>query len=299
VIATEKRGSEPADTRESESPIMSPAPRHSATPILSLEGVHVVYDGIIVGIEEVTLAVPEGSIVALLGPNGAGKSTTLKAASGVLAAERGEVKRGTVSFRGRPLSARTPAKLARDGLVQVLEGRHCFPHLTVEENLATGAYACSLSRGDLASALERIYARFPKLRDLRRRPAGHLSGGEQQMLAIGRALIGRPSLVLLDEPSMGLAPKVVEEILVLVQALHAQDKTTFLLAEQNAAGALSVADTAYVLENGRVVASGTAAEVRAREDVQDFYLGRAGEGHSRFRGERATAAAATAHRSLN
>jgi branched-chain amino acid transport system ATP-binding protein len=254
----------------------------AAPPLLSIDGVEVLYDGIVVGLHEVSLQVSEKSIVALLGPNGAGKSTTLKAASGLLAAERGTIRRGAVSFRGQPIRGRDPSRLAREGLVQVLEGRHCFPHLTVDENLATGAYARRPSRRELKDGIERIHERFPKLRDRRRALAGQLSGGEQQMLAIGRALIGRPSLVLLDEPSMGLAPKVVEEMFELVRELHRSDGVSFLLAEQNAAGALAVADRAYVLETGRVAASGTAAEVRARDDVQELYLGRRSQG-ARFR----------------
>jgi branched-chain amino acid transport system ATP-binding protein len=251
--------------------------------LLSLDDVEVVYDGIIVGLRGVTLEVPQGTIVALLGPNGAGKTTTLKAASGLLAAERGEVRRGTVAFRGQLVRARSPSKLVREGLVQVLEGRHCFAHLTVEENLASGAYAGRPSRLELREAIEQAYQRFPKLRDRRNVAAGHLSGGEQQMLAIGRALMGRPALVLLDEPSVGLAPKIVDEIFALVRELHAREGVSFLLAEQNAAAALAVADTAYVLENGRVVASGGAAEIRARDDVQDLYLGRSSGERTRFR----------------
>ena len=253
------------------------------TPLLELDCVEVVYDGIIVGLRGVTLEVLPGSVVALLGPNGAGKSTTLKAASGVLATERGEVRRGAIAFRGKPLSARSPAQLVRDGLVQVLEGRHCFAHLTVEENIATGAYARRPSRSELRECIERVYDYFPKLRDRRRVAAGHLSGGEQQMLAIARALVGRPRLVLLDEPSMGLAPKVVEEIFTLVRALHVKERVSFVLAEQNAAGALAVADSAYVLENGQVVASGTAAAIRGRDHVQELYLGRRCGGRTRFR----------------
>jgi branched-chain amino acid transport system ATP-binding protein len=255
----------------------------SITPLLALENVEVVYDGIIVGLRGVSLEVAAGSVVALLGPNGAGKSTTLKAASGVLAIERGEVKRGTIAFRGRPLSARSPTRLVQDGLVQVLEGRHCFAHLTVEENIATGAYARRPSRSDLREGIDRVYDHFPKLRDRRRVAAGHLSGGEQQMLAIGRALIGRPALVLLDEPSMGLAPKIVEEIFTLVRDLHVKERVSFVLAEQNAAGALAVADSAYVLENGRVVASGPAATIRGRDDVQELYLGRSSGARTKFR----------------
>jgi branched-chain amino acid transport system ATP-binding protein len=276
---------------------MDPAPTTAtlvtapaAAPLLALEDVEVLYEGIIVGLRGVSLDVPDGSIVALLGANGAGKSTTLKAASGLLAAERGEVKRGKVAFRGRPIAARSPSKLVVEGLVQVLEGRHCFPHLTVEENLATGAYAHRPSRRALADGIERMYALFPRLRDRRRTAAGHLSGGEQQMLALGRALIGRPRLVLLDEPSMGLAPKVVEEIFALVRELRAREGVSFLLAEQNAAAALAVADAAYVLENGRVVARGASAAIRAREDVQELYLGRRAGERARFRTRHAVAA---------
>jgi branched-chain amino acid transport system ATP-binding protein len=260
-------------------PVLSPP----ALPLLSLEDVEVVYEGSIVGLRGVSLQVPERSIVALLGPNGAGKSTTLKAASGLLAAERGEVERGRVAFRGRAIGARSPSQLVVEGLVQVLEGRRCFAHLTVEENLATGAHAHRPSRRELSAGIERMYALFPPLRERRRSAAGHLSGGEQQMLALGRALIGRPRLVLLDEPSMGLAPKVVEEIFALVRDLHAREGVSFLLAEQNAAAALAVADTAYVLESGRVVASGTSAAVRARDDVQELYLGRHAGKRVRFR----------------
>jgi branched-chain amino acid transport system ATP-binding protein len=266
----------------------------SAAPILALDDVQAVYGGIVVALHGVTLQVAEKSVVALLGPNGAGKSTTLKAASGLLAAEGGAVRRGTVAYRGVPVRARPTSQLAREGLVQVLEGRRCFPHLTVEENLATGAYARRPSRAGLREGLERIYARFPRLRERRRVAAGHLSGGEQQMVAIGRALIARPALVLLDEPSMGLAPKVVEEIFTLVRELHEQEGVAFLLAEQNAAGALAVADAAFVLENGRVVAGGSAAEVRARADVQELYLGTGAGGRARFRARREPGSASPA-----
>jgi branched-chain amino acid transport system ATP-binding protein len=252
-------------------------------PLLALEGVAAVYDGIVAALHGVSLEVPAGGIVALLGANGAGKSTTLKAASGLLAAERGKVVAGTVTFRGAPVRDRGPVQLVREGLVQVLEGRHCFPHLTVEENLATGAFARRPSRADLRESIERVLERFPRLRDRRRSAAGLLSGGEQQMLAVGRAIIARPTLVLLDEPSMGLAPKIVEEIFALVRDLHEKDGVAFLLAEQNAAAALAVASTAYVLENGRVIAGGTVDDIRARVDVRDLYLGGTGAGRQRFR----------------
>ncbi|MGA3122421.1 MAG: ABC transporter ATP-binding protein [Polyangiaceae bacterium] len=252
-------------------------------PLLALNAVEVVYDEIVVALRGVSLEVPEHGIVALLGANGAGKSTTLKAASGLLTAERGRVRAGSISFLGRPIAARSPVQLVREGLVQVLEGRHCFPHLTVDENLATGTYARRPSRAALRQSLDRVYARFPRLRERRTSAAGHLSGGEQQMLAIGRALVAEPRLVLLDEPSMGLAPKVVEEIFVLVRQLHEQDGVAFLLAEQNAAAALAVADTAYVLETGRVVTGGTVAEIRARDDVRDLYLGGSSGQRASFR----------------
>jgi branched-chain amino acid transport system ATP-binding protein len=249
------------------------SPSRNEPPLLALDRVEVVYDGIVVALRGVSLVVPPRSVVALLGPNGAGKSTTLKAASGLLSAERGEVRSGTVAFRGSPIGARSPLALVREGLVQVLEGRHCFPHLTVEENLATGVFARKASRADLRESIERTYTRFPGLRDRRRSLAGLLSGGEQQMLAIGRALVGKPTLVLLDEPSMGLAPKIVGTIFALLRNLHEEDGISFLLAEQNAAAALAVADFAYVLETGRVVIEGAASEIRARDDVRQLYLG--------------------------
>lgn len=252
-------------------------------PLLKLDGVEVVYDGIVVALHGVTLEVPARGVVALLGPNGAGKTTTLKAASGLLTAERGAVRAGTVEFRGRSVRASSPVDLVRAGLVQVLEGRHCFPHLSVDENLATGAFARRASRADLREFIDWVYARFPRLRERRRVSAGHLSGGEQQMLAIGRALVAKPVLVLLDEPSMGLAPKIVAEIFELLRDLHTREGVSFLLAEQNAAAALAVADTAYVLETGRVVLGGSAAEIRARDDVQALYLGVRGGERSRFR----------------
>ena len=242
-------------------------------PLLSLEDVHVVYDRIVVALRGVSLQVPERGIVALLGANGAGKTTSLKAASGLLAAERGEVTRGEVQFAGRTLRGRSPSVLVREGLVQVLEGRRVFPKLTVEENVQAGGFVRGYSRAALQEAVARVYARFPRLRERRRVAAGHLSGGEQQMLALGRALVSRPRLVLLDEPSMGLAPKVVAEIFALVRELHEEEGVSFLLAEQNAAAALAVADHAYVLENGRVAVHGSAAEIRARDDVQALYLG--------------------------
>jgi branched-chain amino acid transport system ATP-binding protein len=242
-------------------------------PILAFEGVEAAYDQMIIALRGVSLVVPEGAVVALLGANGSGKTTTLKAASGLLGAERGAVTRGTIRYAGRDVATSTPRTLVRAGLVQVLEGRHCFPHLTVDENLRTGALARGLGRRALREELETIYDQFPRLATLRRALAGFTSGGEQQMVAIGRALMARPKLVLLDEPSMGLAPLAVAEIFRNIRALNQQRGVSFLLAEQNVRVALRHADYGYVLENGRVVASGTAAELSGRADVQEFYLG--------------------------
>jgi branched-chain amino acid transport system ATP-binding protein len=259
-------------TPPSPSPLAA-APIAPIAPILELRGVEAAYDDIIVALRGVSLVVPEGTIVALLGANGAGKSTTLKAASGLLAAEHGAVTRGEIVFRGRTLEGRTSRALVREGMVQVLEGRRCFPHLTVDENLRTGALAHRVGRASLRAELDRIYTYFPRLAKIRRSPAGFASGGEQQMVAIGRALVARPRVVLLDEPSMGLAPLIVQEIFEIVRDLNRTQGVTFLLAEQNARVALRYADLAAILENGRVVASGPAAELERRADVQAFYLG--------------------------
>ncbi|HVK74739.1 MAG TPA: ABC transporter ATP-binding protein [Kofleriaceae bacterium] len=245
----------------------------TAAPLLAIEAIDVVYEQAILALRGVSLTVPAGSIVALLGANGAGKTTTLKAASGLLAAERGAITRGAIHVRGRSLVELTPRDLVRAGVVQVLEGRRCFPHLSVEENLITGALVRRPTRAALRAELDRVYALFPRLTRLRRTAAGYTSGGEQQMVAIGRALLARPTLILLDEPSMGLAPQVVEEIFATIRRLHQDDGVSFLVAEQNARLALRYADHGHVLENGRVVASGTAAELRARPDVEEFYLG--------------------------
>ncbi|MDB4989305.1 MAG: putative branched-chain amino acid transport system permease, binding component [Myxococcaceae bacterium] len=249
----------------------------ASQPLLALLQVEVKYEDIILALRGVSLEVPRGAIVALLGPNGAGKTTTLKAAAGLLPAERGAVTRGSVRFDGHDTTQATPRSLVRAGVVQVLEGRRCFAQLTVEENLLSGGLCHGLSRGALRSELERIYAYFPRLVDKRRVQAGYTSGGEQQMLALGRALITRPKLLLLDEPSMGLAPKVVETIFELVATLNREEGTSFLLAEQNATLALRYAQHGYLLENGRVVASGSATELSARADVRAFYLGMAVE----------------------
>ncbi|HEX4585525.1 MAG TPA: ABC transporter ATP-binding protein [Burkholderiaceae bacterium] len=231
----------------------------------------------------VSLEVPEGGIVALLGANGAGKTTTLRAVSGLLRGERGEVTKGAIEFRGKRIERLTTYELVRRGVVQVMEGRRCFTHLTIEENLLTGAHARRASRGAIAADLERVYAYFPALKRRRAGQAGYTSGGEQQMCAIGRALMARPSLVLLDEPSMGLAPQVVEEIFGIVHDLNARERVSFLLAEQNAHIALRHANFGYILENGRVVMDGDSARLADNEDVKEFYLGVSRQGRRSFR----------------
>ena len=240
---------------------------------LSVSNVEVIYDHVILVLKGVSLQVQEGQIVALLGANGAGKSTTLKATSNLLRTERGEVTKGTIEFRGRRVDRLNPADLVRLGVVQVMEGRHCFAHLTVEENLLTGAYTRGAGREQLTQDLEKVYSYFPQLKARRAALAGYTSGGEQQMTALGRALMARPSMILLDEPSMGLAPQIVEEIFQIVKSLNQREKVSFLLAEQNTNMALRFADYGYVLENGRVVMDGAAAELSANEDVKEFYLG--------------------------
>lgn len=242
-------------------------------PILQLEHIEVIYGRVILAVRGVSLKVPAGSVVALLGANGAGKSTTLKAVSSLVRAERGEVVQGRIVFDGADITDTNPARLAAAGLVQVLEGRHCFGHLTVEENLKTGAFVRKPKRADLAQSLEQIYHYFPRLKTRRSSLAGYTSGGEQQMVAIGRALMAQPRLILLDEPSMGLAPQIVEEIFEIVRTLNQQAGVSFLLAEQNAAVALRYADYGYVIENGVVATEGPARELDARGDVAAFYLG--------------------------
>jgi branched-chain amino acid transport system ATP-binding protein len=242
-------------------------------PILAVDDIEVMYDRTILALHGVSLEVARGSIVALLGANGAGKTTTLLAISRLLVMDFGEITRGRIRYLGEDVTAADPADLVAAGLVQVLEGRHCFPHLTVEENLIMGATARALPRRALREKLDRIYASFPRLRERRTSLAGYTSGGEQQMLAIGRALMTEPQLVLLDEPSMGLAPQVVEEIFEIVAELNRSAAVSFLVAEQNAALALEYASHAYIIENGQVKTSGSAAELRARDDVQAFYLG--------------------------
>ena len=252
-------------------------------PLLDVNGIEVIYNHVILVLKGVSLAVPAGGIVALLGANGAGKTTTLKAVSNLLRAERGEVTKGTIELDGARVDRLTPADLVKRGVVQVMEGRHCFGHLSVEENLLTGAYTRGISRGKLQSELERVYAFFPRLKQRRHAMAGFTSGGEQQMTAIGRALMARPRMILLDEPSMGLAPQIVEEIFEIVGNLNRAEKVSFLLAEQNTMVALRFADFGYILENGRVVMEGKAASLAQNEDVKEFYLGISTGGRRSFR----------------
>ncbi len=254
----------------------------SAAPLLDVNNIEVIYDHVILVLKGVSLTVPEKGIVALLGANGAGKTTTLKAISNLLRAERGEVTKGSILYDGEQVDRMTPDALVKRGVVQVMEGRHCFEHLTVEDNLLTGAYTRKDSAG-IRADLEMVYNYFPRLRERRRSQAGYTSGGEQQMCAIGRALMARPRMILLDEPSMGLAPQLVEEIFVIVERLNKQEGVTFLLAEQNTNVALRYADYGYILENGRVVLDGDGATLRDNEDVKEFYLGLSGSNRRSFR----------------
>jgi branched-chain amino acid transport system ATP-binding protein len=263
---------------------IAPQTSQAATPAyLSVNNVEVIYDHVILVLKGVSLDVPEGNIVALLGANGAGKSTTLKAISTLLKGERGEITKGSIAFRGERVDQLTPNELVKKGMVQVMEGRHCFGHLTVEENLLTGAYTRKISRGELKESLERVYHYFPRLKTRRASQAGYTSGGEQQMIAIGRALMAKPTMILLDEPSMGLAPQIVEEIFEIVKDLNTKENVSFLLAEQNTMVALRYADFGYILENGRVVMEGDAKELASNEDVKEFYLGVGGAGRTSFR----------------
>jgi branched-chain amino acid transport system ATP-binding protein len=262
------------------------ADRPSATgggPILAVKNIEVIYDHVILVLRGVSLEVPQGKIVALLGGNGAGKSTTLKSISTLLASERGAVTKGSIEFRGRRTDQLTPGELVGMGLVQVMEGRHCFGHLTAEENLITGAYARSISRAQLRDELERIYSYFPRLKVRRSSLAGYTSGGEQQMIAIGRAMMAKPSMLLLDEPSMGLAPQIVAEIFEIVRDLNQKEGVSILLAEQNTNVALKYADYGYILESGRIMMDGPAKALAENKDVKEFYLGMSSEGRKSFR----------------
>jgi branched-chain amino acid transport system ATP-binding protein len=251
--------------------------------ILTVNNIEVIYDHVILVLKGVSLDVPKGGIVALLGANGAGKTTTLKAISNLLQSERGEVTKGSIIFEGKEVQDRSPNELVRSGCVQVMEGRHCFGHLTIEENLLTGAFTRKDGRAAIAADIERIYQYFPRLKDRRTSMAGYTSGGEQQMCAIGRAMMSRPKMILLDEPSMGLAPQIVEEIFGIVQSLNEKEGVSFLLAEQNTYMALKFARYGYILENGRVVMDGDAKSLIENEDVKEFYLGIADGKRKSFR----------------
>ena len=251
--------------------------------LLDVNGIEVIYNHVILVLKGVSLVVPEGKIVALLGANGAGKTTTLRAISNLLRAERGHVTKGDITYRGERIESLSPADLVQRGVVQVMEGRHCFAHLSIEDNLLTGAYTRQLSRADLGAALERVYQYFPRLKQRRTSQAGYTSGGEQQMCAIGRALMAHPSMILLDEPSMGLAPQIVEEIFEIVKDLNQREGVSFLLAEQNTNVSLRYADYGYILENGRDMMDGTADDLAANEDVKEFYLGISSGARKSFR----------------
>lgn len=251
--------------------------------LLEVNNVEVIYNHVILVLKGVSLTVPKGGITALLGGNGAGKTTTLKAISNLLHSERGEVTKGAISYRGEPIQNLSPEALVKKGVIQVMEGRHCFEHLTVEENLLTGAYTRRDGAAAVAADLEMVYNYFPRLRTRRKSQAGYTSGGEQQMCAIGRALMSRPETILLDEPSMGLAPQLVEEIFGIVRDLNEREGVSFLLAEQNTNVALRFAHHGYILESGRVVMEGPAAELRENPDVKEFYLGMSDEGRKSFR----------------
>ena len=251
--------------------------------ILTVNNIEVIYDHVILVLKGVSLDVPKGGIVALLGANGAGKTTTLKAISNLLHSERGDVTKGSIIFEGQEVQDLSPNQLVRRGCVQVMEGRHCFGHLTIEENLLTGAFTRKDGRAAIARDLESIYQYFPRLKDRRSSMAGYTSGGEQQMCAIGRAMMSRPKMILLDEPSMGLAPQIVEEIFGIVQSLNEKEGVSFLLAEQNTFMALKFARYGYILENGRVVMDGDAKSLIENEDVKEFYLGIADGKRKSFR----------------
>ena len=251
--------------------------------ILDVNNIEVIYDHVVLVLKGVSLVVPERGVVALLGANGAGKSTTLKAISGLLRAERGEVTKGSIECCGERTDKLDASRIVALGACQVMEGRHCFAHLTIEDNLLAGAYMRGLSRGDLAEELARVYRYFPRLEERRRTQAGYASGGEQQMTAIGRALMARPRLILLDEPSMGLAPQIVAEIFEIIRNLNAAEGVSFLLAEQNSMVALRYADYGYILESGRIVMDGDAAVLADNADVKEFYLGLSAGGRKSFR----------------
>jgi len=255
----------------------------AADNLLEVNNIEVIYNHVILVLKGVSLNVPKGGITALLGGNGAGKTTTLKAISGLLASERGEVTKGSIKYRGDVIQHADPAETVKKGVVQVMEGRHCFEHLTVEENLQTGAYTRTDGNAAIQRDLEMVYEYFPRLRERRKSQAGYTSGGEQQMCAVGRALMSKPETILLDEPSMGLAPQLVEQIFEIVKTINEKEGVTFLLAEQNTNVALRFAHYGYILESGRVVMDGPAADLRENQDVKEFYLGMSDEGRKSFR----------------
>ena len=254
----------------------------TGAPLLVVNGIEVIYNHVILVLKGVSLSVPKSGIVAILGGNGAGKTTTLRAVSNLLKGERGEVTKGTIEYQGERIEDLTPADLVKRGVVQVMEGRHCFAHLTIEENLMTGSYTRT-SKGEIEANLEKVYNYFPRLKTRRTSQAAYTSGGEQQMCAIGRALMANPSMVLLDEPSMGLAPQIVEEVFNIVKDLNTKEKVTFLLAEQNTNMALKYADYGYIMESGRVVMDGAASDLASNEDVKEFYLGMGGGERKSFK----------------
>jgi len=251
-------------------------------PVINVNGIEVIYNHVILVLKGVSLKVSEGQIAAILGGNGAGKTTTLRAISNLLRGERGEVTKGSIELRGERIDQLNPAELVKRGVVQVMEGRHCFAHLSIEENLLTGAYTRS-DKGEVSANLDKVYNYFPRLKTRRNSQAAYTSGGEQQMCAIGRALMSNPSVVLLDEPSMGLAPQIVEEVFEIVKNLNEKEKVTFLIAEQNTNMALKYADYGYIMESGRIVMDGSAEDLRNNEDVKEFYLGVGGGKRKSFK----------------
>ncbi len=260
-----------------------PARGVQVTVLLNVNGIEVIYNHVILVLKGVSLQVPEGGVVALLGGNGAGKTTTLRAVSNLLAGERGEVTKGAIELRGERIEKLSTSEMVDRGVIQVMEGRHCFAHLTIEDNLMTGSYTRRDGKAAVAATLDKVYTYFPRLKVRRSSQAAYTSGGEQQMCAIGRALMANPKMVLLDEPSMGLAPQIVEEVFEIVKDLNQREKVTFLLAEQNTNMALRYADYGYILENGRVVMDGQAKDLRENEDVKEFYLGMGGTERTSFK----------------
>ncbi len=262
---------------------MAVSENNNGTALLVVNNIEVIYDHVILVLNGVSLEVPEGGIVALLGANGAGKTTTLKAISNLLKSERGDVTKGSIEFKGERTDRLDPSELVQRGVIQVMEGRRCFEHLTVEENLLTGSYTRKDGRAAVSEDMEKVYHYFPRLKERRNAQSGYTSGGEQQMTALGRALMARPSVILLDEPSMGLAPQLVEEIFEIVARLNEQEGVTFLLAEQNTTIALRFAKYGYILETGRVVMDGEASALAENEDVKEFYLGVSGDHRKSYR----------------